>query len=390
MRVVLTCQPSRGHFEPLGPIARALCQAGHEAIFATSASFVPVVQENGFQAVPAGLDWLESEADRAFPDLVRGADGLHGSRNVWSMVFARSTQAMLSDLLGVLTSLSADLVVSEGIEFAGSLAAEALDLPHARAGIAAFRPLPVAAVGLGALYNHARIGLGLSPDPQLERYCPHLYLDLFPPSLQSLPLRERFPVTHVLRPEPFAAARRTPPAWLADLDDAPLVLVSLGTVFNRSAGRFELLLEALRDERINLVLAVGENRDPAEFGVQPANVHIERTLPFSAVLSRADVLICHAPYTTMIAALTDGVPMLCLPFAADQHYNAFAIAACGCGLHLDWRAATPEAVRAAVRELLDDPLYRGNAERLRREIVSLPPIESAVALLEDLPATARR
>lgn len=389
MRVLLTCQPSLGHFEPLAPLARALERAGHQAVFATSASFARVLSDRGVAAEPVGLDWTEPEVDRAFPDLVRDAADLQRNRNAWSMVFARTASAALPDLLRLATSLRPDVVVCEGIEFAGALAAEAAGIPHARVGIAAFRPPVLAAAGLGALYNQLRIGLGLRSDPNLERYCPHLYLDLYPPSLQSLAPHELLPVTRPLRPEPYAGAGR--PDWLDDLDgDAPVVLVTLGTVFNRTPGTYELLLAALRDEPVSLVVAIGANRDPAELGPQPPNVRLVGSISLPHVLPAADAVLCHAPYTTLIAALCGAVPMVCLPLAADQLYNAFRVAACGAGLRLDWRGLTPDAVRGAVRCVLEEEVFRQNARRLRREIEALPPVEAGVEHLERLCADRTR
>jgi len=389
VRVLLTCQPSLGHFEPLVPLAHALERGGHQPVFATSASFAGVVSGHGFAAEAVGLDWMESEADRAFPDLVRDARDLHRNRNAWSMVFARTTSAALPDLVRLATSLRPDVVVSEGIEFAGSLAAEAAGIPHARVGIASFRPPILAAAGLGALYNQLRIGHGLRSDPNLERYCPHLYLDLYPPSLQSLAPHELLPVTRALRPEPFAGSAS--PDWLTELDrSVPTVLVTLGTVFNRTPGTYELLLAALRDEPVNLVVAIGANRDPSELGPQPSSVRLVGSISLPHVLPAADAVVCHAPYTTAIAALTVGVPMVCLPLAADQLYNAFRIAACGAGVRLDWNGLTPDAVRDAVRCVLQEDVFRLNARRLRREIEALPPVEAGVEHLERLCAAPMR
>ena len=46
-----------------------------------------------------------------------------------------------------------------------------------------------------------------------------------------------------------------------------------------------------------------------------------------------------------------------------------------------------DAAREAVLEVLDNPAYRANAERVRAEIVALPGPEEAVQLLERLATT---
>ena len=50
-------------------LALALRQAGHDVAFACAASFCSTVEAVGFQSFPCGLDWLESEAEVAFPAL---------------------------------------------------------------------------------------------------------------------------------------------------------------------------------------------------------------------------------------------------------------------------------------------------------------------------------
>jgi UDP:flavonoid glycosyltransferase YjiC (YdhE family) len=45
---------------------------------------------------------------------------------------------------------------------------------------------------------------------------------------------------------------------------------------------------------------------------------------------------------------------------------------------------TPEVIRAAVQDVLADPRYRANAERLQEQIQALPGSGYAVALLEQL------
>jgi MGT family glycosyltransferase len=159
----------------------------------------------------------------------------------------------------------------------------------------------------------------------------------------------------------------------------------MGTVFNRVPGILEPILEALRGEPVNVIVTVGPNADPERLGPLPGHVHVERYIPHSAILPRVDVVVSHAGYNTIIATLVHGKPMLALP-VGDQNsfYNAFRLAACGAGLQLDARQMEPERVRSAINALLSDPLYCHNAERLRREICALPPVEVALPLLERL------
>ncbi len=77
--------------------------------------------------------------------------------------------------------------------------------------------------------------------------------------------------------------------------------------------------------------------------------------------------------------------MVAIPLAGgDQAGNARRCAALGVARVVAPDGRTPEAIREAVVDVLGDPRYRENAERLRREIRTLPEPEHAVGLLERL------
>jgi MGT family glycosyltransferase len=161
---------------------------------------------------------------------------------------------------------------------------------------------------------------------------------------------------------------------------------------NRRTDILSAILEGLREESINLILTVGRNRDPLEFGEQPAHVHIERYIPQNLLLPRCDLVVTHGGSGTMMDALSLGLPMVIIPIFADQPVNAQLCAELGVA-----RVVTPEGrteielaqeIRSATQEVLRDPAYRENAQRLRKEIEELPGLEYPVALLEAL-ATKR-
>jgi MGT family glycosyltransferase len=152
---------------------------------------------------------------------------------------------------------------------------------------------------------------------------------------------------------------------------------------------FAAFLAGLRDEPVNLVLTVGRDQDPAQFGPLPPHVHVERYIPQSLLFPHCDVVLTHGGSGTVMAALAHGLPLVVVPISADQPQNAARCAALGVGRVVEARDATPEAVRDAVRAVLTYPIYRRSAELLRDEIEALPGPEHAVALLEQLVAERR-
>jgi UDP:flavonoid glycosyltransferase YjiC (YdhE family) len=383
MKILFTCQPAVGHLHPMLPLARALERAGHEVVFAASPAFHSWIAQAGFQAVSAGPDWLESEVEKAFPDLAVDPTSMEDLSRVWMEVFSRSGQLMIPDLISLIKLLSPSLVVSESLEFSAPLAAEISGVPHALIGISAYQPV-AGLPHISKAWNRARIGAGLPSDPDTERLCPYLYLETCPPGLSVTSRDHGLEVAHLLRPVLWETSLGDIPEWLEGLNARPLVYVTMGTVFNRTRGVFLKILAALREEKLDAVVTVGWNQDPAALGPQPSHIRVHRYIPQSLLLPRTDLLISHEGYSTIMGALVHGIPIVGIPLGVGQALNAKRVAACGAGVCLDIQTATQRTIQSAIREVLGNPLCRYAAGRLRSEIQGMPPPDKAVMLLEHL------
>lgn len=384
MRALFTCCLGYGHLHPLLPFARALTDAGHEIAFATGTPLFPAVESAGFRALPAGLDRRSSER---YPQL-RTWTGPDRVAFVQREIFAgEGPERMLPDLLALAATWRPDLIVREETEYGGCLAAEVLGLPHAMVGISAIGAF-IRRENIAAPLAAHRAAQGLPPDPDLAM--PHRYLTLlpFPPGFQD-PALPVAPTTHYLRP--MLGDRSGPeglPPWVGDFPDRPVVYVGLGTAHNRPE-IFRAFLAGLRDEPLTLIVTVGRDQDPADYGPQPPNVRIERYIPLSLLLRHCDLVVTNGGSGTLTAALAHGLPMVVVPITADQPENAARCAALGLGRVVPPADLTPETARQAVLAVLGDPAYRVAAARLRAEIDALPGPERAVALLERLAAERR-
>ncbi|MDQ6834480.1 MAG: glycosyltransferase, partial [Chloroflexota bacterium] len=125
-------------------------------------------------------------------------------------------------------------------------------------------------------------------------------------------------------------------------------------------------------------------QDPAQFGPQPAHIHIERYIPQTLLFARCDLVLTHGGSDTVMAALTHGLPMVIVPITADQPENAERCAALGVAQVIPLAALSVERAAEAVREVLEQAHYRQAAERMHDEIAALPGPEYAVKLLERL------
>lgn len=383
MRVLFTAAATlaatASHFHILVPLAQALHAAGQEVAFAIGPNVVPQVERLGFAAFPVGT----ADATLAPP---HPAEPREHRWRVWEELFAGPPAASrLADLLPLCERWQPDVIVRENAELAGCIAAEALGLPHVvvqNGNFAVFQDLRQdrMRVQLDAL----RASQGLPPDPGFAMLARYLLLLPVPRAFHdpSLPLP---PTAHFLRPLAFdRTGDEGLPEWVGTLASQPTVCMVLGTVFNARTDLFALAIAALRDEPVNLILTVGRDQDPAQFGPQPANIRIERYIPQSQLLPHCAVVMSCAGLNSVRAAFEHGIPQVLLPIAADHPFTAARCEALGLARVLDHRTATPEAVREAVRAVLADPSYRRNAERIRDEIAALPGPEHAVGLLEQL------
>lgn len=391
MRMLFTTLQLSGHFQPLVPIARAAVAAGHEVAFACAPSFIPTVERSGFRAFPSGFDTRGRSMHELFPGFLAVPGDVVGDWALPRVFVGVYATAMVPDLLTIARAWRPDLLVRDATEYGGCVAAEVLGIPHATVRTSStsshygLRHLVAEALGRLRELN------GLPPDPDDAMLFRYLHLAAEPPRFR-LAGEPVAPTAHPLRPVNVEPGDQQLPPWIADLPERPTIYATLGTVASRrpdARALFAAMLAALRDEPVNVILTVGRDNDPADFGPQPGNVHIERFIPQGALLAHCDLVVQQGGFSTVTGALNAGLPMVAIPMSADQPYNAACCAALGVGRRIGPDERTPEAIRAAVRAVLADPTYRQSAERLRDEMVALPGPEYAVELLERLAAERR-
>lgn len=385
MRLLFTCVGGTGHFAPLVPIARAAEAAGHTVAFTSEPWITREVEAAGFTVFGegAGQDYVPERLPLLPLDAEREEQAIRES-------FARKRATKrAAGVLPLCETWQPDLLVCEEVDFGSVIVAERLGLPYANVLVLAagsfVRPALVAEP-----LNELRAEHRLAPDPDLAMLSRYLVLSPAPRSFRD-PASPLPATAHAIQPPTLDQTGTEPaPRWLAELDDAPTVYFTLGTVYNMESGDlFTRVLTGLRDLPINLIVTVGPHIDPAEFGPQPANVRIERFIPQALILPRCQAVVSHGGSGSVIGALAHGLPQVLIPMGADQPHNAERCTALGVAQVLDPIAATSDDVRTALTTVLNDPSYRRAAQRMRDEIAALPGPDYAVGLLEQLAAERR-
>ncbi|GAA2607502.1 MULTISPECIES: macrolide family glycosyltransferase [Streptomyces] len=156
--------------------------------------------------------------------------------------------------------------------------------------------------------------------------------------------------------------------WKRPEDGLPLVLISLGTVFNKNPEFFKAAVEAFHGRPWHVVITVGDGIDPAELGELPANVEVHRWVPHLDVLEHAAVFVTHGGMGSVQEALYWGRPMVVIPQSRDQRPTARNISDRKLGVTLRPADVTAESLYRAVAETAEDTTLRGNAAEMREQV----------------------
>jgi len=387
MRFLLTVHPMFGHFHAMVPLAQALKARGHKVTFATGKSFGPVVRRAGFLHFPCGMDFDGSkDIFEALPDWETIQAGFPSSIGIQQLhgFIQGLAPRMIDDLIETVNTWKPDLIVRDPVEFGGYIVAERAGLPYATVTWA-FYATPH--YGITDAVLELRRQYGLVDDSQLAAMDRYFVLNFLPPSW-PLPESPQH-VTHRFCMPPFdQSGDEKLPGWMDALPDRPTVHVTLGTTFNQSPGTFQAILDALGTEELNVIVTVGRSMDPQQFRPHPDHIKIAQYIPQTLLLPHCDAILFHGGYNSMLSALWHGLPMAIIPMGAgDQLPNAQRCAELGVAALVEGQPPEPEAIREAVRSVLEQPEYRARARQLEQEIKALPSISEAVRRLEILAQT---
>jgi MGT family glycosyltransferase len=408
MKILIASTPATGHLNPLLAIGRVLIAEGHELAFLSGSVLRSRIEAIGakFHALPEGADYDLRDFDSVAPELKTIAPGPDWLRVALERVFVDTIPAQHKGLQQVLRGFPADLVIGDDMLF-GVL--PMLLGPRSK------RP-PIALCGTSFLHWQREDGaphfVGLPPATTKEQsddyaaiYREHdrliyqpvadrlnrslqklgvgplsmsmvdsvvdladAYLQLTVPSFEFP--RDLPPSVHFVGTPPIIPNQVPPPSWAHELDGSrKVVLVTQGTLANHNFGLLIApTLAALANEPDLLVIATAGGR-PVEAipGPIPANARLAQYLPFEWVLPKTDVFVTNGGYGSVNQALSFGIPLVAAGLTEDKADVNARVAWSGVGINLATNEPTPQALRQAVRAVLDKPNYRSRAARMADE-----------------------
>jgi UDP:flavonoid glycosyltransferase YjiC (YdhE family) len=211
------------------------------------------------------------------------------------------------------------------------------------------------------------------------------YLQLSVPSFEFP--RQIPPTVHFVGTPPIIPGQVPLPPWAHELDGSrKVVLVTQGTVANHN---FNLLvaptLAALANESDVLVVATAGGRPvDAIAGTVPSNARVASYLPFEWLLPRVNVLVTNGGYGSVNQAMSFGIPLVTAGMTEDKADVNARVAWSGVGINLETNEPTQQALRDAVRTVLDRPAYRLRALKMAEGFASIDTRYKILSILSGL------
>ena len=175
------------------------------------------------------------------------------------------------------------------------------------------------------------------------------------------------------------------PPWSPG-DERPLVVVGLSTTYLAQGSLLERIVAALATLPVRALVTTG---DITLRGAPPPNVHVARYVPHARVLPEASLVVTNAGLGTVHAALTQGLPIVCLPIGRDQPDNAARVVRHGAGVRLSPKSGSV-AIGAAIQTVLGEPTFSAAARRLAAAIADERPADRGPDTLERVAALGTR
>jgi MGT family glycosyltransferase len=149
--------------------------------------------------------------------------------------------------------------------------------------------------------------------------------------------------------------------WPSENAD-PLVLISFSTSYMNQRALAQRVLDAVAGLRVRALLTAGPALDPSQLHI-PDNARSVVFVSHRTVLPHAALVITHAGWQTVNAALADGVPLVCIPDGRDQPDNAARVVVAHAGVRVS-KKSSPEKLRRVISQALVDQSIKQGARAM--------------------------
>jgi MGT family glycosyltransferase len=426
LRIVLSTIGTYGDTNPLVALALELKRRGHTPVMALPEVYRSRIEPLGleFHGIRPDIDPTNNALVEMIYDIKHGTE--HGLRD---FLFP-SLRQTYDDLLDVATKpVRADLMVLGELNYAGPLVAEVTGIPWASYLLAPLSffsafdppvlpPYPKLAKadkkvpGFGRVIKRvARFASRKWPEPIYElrrelglprgenplfdaKHSPFLVLAMFS---RILGVEQKdWPANTVITGFCYYdadAGNAKLPAHLEEFvasGDAPVVF-TLGSAAVLAAGDFyDVSAKAAMELGVRAVLLIGSDKRNQPKAKLPDSICVAEYAPYSALFSRASVVVHQGGVGTTAQCMKAGKPMLIMPYSHDQPDNARRMKRLGVAKVIQKSDYTPKRVTRKVRAILDEPAFAEKAAAVASQLEKEDGVKTACDALEALHARMKR
>jgi MGT family glycosyltransferase len=124
------------------------------------------------------------------------------------------------------------------------------------------------------------------------------------------------------------------PSWLEEIDDShPLIYVTIGGGAGSVGNKlfFSTVAEAFADKPYTIIVSTSRKFDLGSLPDIPKNIRFYQWVPGKLLISKANLVVFHGGYGTMMECLSSGKPTITIPYHSEQEGNGRRMEQLGCG-----------------------------------------------------------
>jgi UDP:flavonoid glycosyltransferase YjiC (YdhE family) len=235
-----------------------------------------------------------------------------------------------------------------------------------------------------------------------------LYLVPSIPEIEPIPENDQTVFTGELTLEDYHGET---PYWLAETDQRlPLVYITIGGGAGPVGSKIFLksIVDAFANQRFQLIVSTSGKFNDRDLPLAPRNIVFRQWVPGRLVIAKADLIVFHGGYGTMMETLSSGKPSVVIPFQTEQEGNGRRLENLECArvvrlskeeyqvVNGRWKYGafsycvqnqydlSNEELFQSVSQVLHDESYLNGARKLQAKIKNYRGVIKAMEVIENL------
>ncbi|WP_025692324.1 macrolide family glycosyltransferase [Paenibacillus zanthoxyli] len=382
--------PAYGHINPTLAVVSELVQRGYKVTYPATEKFIPDIEQTGVSVIPyqsASMDILDqiSHVKQITEAISSNAENL-------PMKFIEEAIATYYQLEQMYADDLPDLILFDFIALAGKLFAAKHGIPAVRLFSSYAENEHVSALPEVPDEIKNELAAKLKDFSEKEGIPVASFMDLFIPEKLNIAFMPRaFQIKGDQFDERFlfvgpSIGKRTYGESLPidENSERPVMLISLGTIFNPWPEFYNMCIEAFRDSNWQVVMSTGSKITPESLGDIPDNFIVRQKVPQLEILPHTRLFITHGGMNSTMEALSNGVPLVVIPQMHEQEITARRVTELGLGQHFLPDEVTVQVLQTSVQEVSEDEQLQQRVYDMQKNIQEAGGAQKAAEAIEKL------